>query len=114
MEIRRRLQKVLEHEDELYEVKNVCPPCMHKLEGEPQLEYSMMVELDGNNSLKHVLRNWFETDASGRRVIVENIDRETGKELKTPMYLTAEEVNIFQYEVKGRKRPHKVRVSFSY
>lgn len=32
----------------------VCPPCMYKTKDEPPLKYSMMVAMDGNNSLKLV------------------------------------------------------------
>ncbi|KAJ7019595.1 hypothetical protein C8F04DRAFT_1214298 [Mycena alexandri] len=35
---------------------NCCPGCMYKLEGEEELEFSMLVTMDGNDSLKRVLR----------------------------------------------------------
>ena len=31
-----------------------CPPCFFKLQGEPDLEFSVMVTMDGNNSLKRI------------------------------------------------------------
>lgn len=36
--------------------KNCCAGCMYKLEGEEELEFSMLVTMDGNDSLKRVLR----------------------------------------------------------
>jgi hypothetical protein len=31
-----------------------CPPCFFKLQGKPDLEFSIMVTMDGNNSLKRI------------------------------------------------------------
>lgn len=39
-----------------YRLKNCCPACTYKLEGEPKLTYEMLVTYDGNDSLKRVLR----------------------------------------------------------
>ncbi|KAJ6530439.1 hypothetical protein DFH09DRAFT_934270, partial [Mycena vulgaris] len=48
-----RVQKLLGHADDWY-MKNVCPPCLYKVAGEPRLKYSMFAAMDRNNSLKLV------------------------------------------------------------
>ena len=35
-------------------MKNVCPPCLYKVESEPPLKFSHLAAMDGNNSLKLV------------------------------------------------------------
>lgn len=37
-----------------WKLLNVCAPCMYKIEGEPHLKHSMLVAMDGNQSLKLV------------------------------------------------------------
>ncbi|KAJ7776375.1 hypothetical protein B0H16DRAFT_1659775 [Mycena metata] len=39
-----------------WRLTNCCSGCMYKLEGEEELEFSMLVTMDGNDSLKRVLR----------------------------------------------------------
>lgn len=35
-----------------YRLLHSCPPCQYKLEDEPELEYDLLLAIDGNNSLK--------------------------------------------------------------
>jgi hypothetical protein len=37
-------------------MKHACPACMYKLEGEDTLIFNMLTTMDGNDSLKCVLR----------------------------------------------------------
>ncbi|KAJ6474078.1 hypothetical protein DFH09DRAFT_1343352 [Mycena vulgaris] len=46
---------VLGH-DASWRLKHACPACMYKLEGEDELIFSMLTMMDGNDSLKQVLR----------------------------------------------------------
>ncbi|KAJ7796124.1 hypothetical protein B0H14DRAFT_3093428 [Mycena olivaceomarginata] len=39
-----------------WRLKHACPACMYKLKGEAKLIYNILVAMDGNNSLKRVLR----------------------------------------------------------
>ncbi|KAF7319716.1 hypothetical protein MKEN_00753400 [Mycena kentingensis (nom. inval.)] len=39
-----------------WRIANVCPACTYKLKHEPSLKFSMFVAMDGNDSLKRVLR----------------------------------------------------------
>jgi hypothetical protein len=39
-----------------WRLKNACPCCTYRLKDEPELEYSLLFSMDGNDSLKRVLR----------------------------------------------------------
>ncbi|KAJ7192038.1 hypothetical protein GGX14DRAFT_380483 [Mycena pura] len=47
-----------------WRLKNCCPACTYKLEGEPKMRFEMLFTMDGNNSLKRVLRRAAVTDLS--------------------------------------------------
>ena len=49
-----RADAALGHDAPNWDLLNACAPCMYRLEGEPQLKYSMLVTMDGNQSLKLV------------------------------------------------------------
>jgi hypothetical protein len=87
----------------LFEIRNVCAPCAYELEGEAKMEFSMMVAFDGNNSLKRRGRKIYLKDGSGKKVLGEDIERETGKVLECPLYVSEEEVDKYRNEVRGRK-----------
>lgn len=42
--------------DKSWRLKHVCPACTYKLEGEDKLIFDMLTTMDGNDSLKRVLR----------------------------------------------------------
>ncbi|KAJ7692509.1 hypothetical protein B0H14DRAFT_3100781 [Mycena olivaceomarginata] len=49
--------KSLGRDSFLWRLKHACPACMYKLKGEAKLIYDILVAMDGNNSLKCVLRH---------------------------------------------------------
>ncbi|KAF8151136.1 hypothetical protein K438DRAFT_1623939 [Mycena galopus ATCC 62051] len=55
-EVDKRVKKALQRDSKDWRLKNCCPACTYKLEGEGQLYFSMLATCDGNNSLKRVLR----------------------------------------------------------
>ncbi|KAF8168860.1 hypothetical protein K438DRAFT_1615960 [Mycena galopus ATCC 62051] len=55
-EVDNRVNKALQRDSKDWRLKNCCPACTYKLEGEGQLYFSMLATCDGNNSLKRVLR----------------------------------------------------------
>ncbi|KAJ7143092.1 hypothetical protein C8R43DRAFT_954234 [Mycena crocata] len=59
LDIRRRVDgrvmKVLGR-DSSWRLKHACPACMYKLEGEDKLIFDILTTMDGNDSLKRVLR----------------------------------------------------------
>src|SRR5271170_5260616 len=60
LDIRRRvdilIQTALERDTPDWRLRNSCPACTYKLEGESPLKFSMLFTMDGNNSLKRVVR----------------------------------------------------------
>ena len=49
-----RVRAVLKEDTPNWRMLNVCPPCLYVLEGEEELEFSIMTSVDGNQSLKLV------------------------------------------------------------
>jgi hypothetical protein len=74
-------------------LRRTCPCCFYNLEGEPELEFSCFVSIDGNNLLKHL----------GTSVRNPN-DRVDSRTIVSDPWLTAEEVNRFKDDVKTRVR----------
>ncbi|KAG9089237.1 hypothetical protein FS749_001499 [Ceratobasidium sp. UAMH 11750] len=87
-EVARRVAVVLGRDDPEWRLRNACMPCTYKLENEPPLQYSMLVTMDGNDSLKHVA----EAATSDRRTYRSNY------------YLTRNEVNACANEVPRRRK----------
>ena len=74
-------------------LKQACPCCFNKQEDEPELEFSCLVSMDGNNSLKHLGTTIHQTN--------DCIDSCT---ITSNCWLTNEEVNRFKDEVKSQVR----------
>jgi hypothetical protein len=51
-----RVQVALGRNDAGWRLRHACPCCTHKLVGEPELVFDMLVTMDGNDSLKRVQR----------------------------------------------------------
>ncbi|KAF7325923.1 hypothetical protein MKEN_00443100 [Mycena kentingensis (nom. inval.)] len=60
LDLRRRCEclvlQMLGRNNSTWRIANVCPACTYKLKHEPSLKFSMFVAMDGNDSLKRVLR----------------------------------------------------------
>ena len=74
-----------------------CPSCVYSLNDEEPMKYSMLVTIDGNESLKRVERTREGED--GVRV---NVEREDGRTLSSHLFIEPEVVDVFKYEVKRR------------
>lgn len=72
-----------------WEIQNVCPPCLYKVESEPPLKFSLLAAMDGNNSLKLV-------DSAFRAGSVRTDSRSSASR----RWISPEEVDIFKDEVK--------------
>jgi hypothetical protein len=51
------VMKVLHRDDTSWRLKNTCPACSYKLQGEKKLVFEMLITMDGNNSLKRLRRD---------------------------------------------------------
>lgn len=50
------VQVVLTRDAPDWRIRHLCPPCTYRLEGEASLKFSMLYTIDGNDSLKRILR----------------------------------------------------------
>ncbi|KAJ7671231.1 hypothetical protein B0H14DRAFT_3102334 [Mycena olivaceomarginata] len=60
-----RIKKVLGRDTPDWRLKNCCPACTYKLEGEMKMIFEMLVALDGNDSLKCILVKDKTVDENG-------------------------------------------------
>lgn len=91
------VKQALDRDHKDWRIKNACPACTYSLEDEPELHYSMLGCMDGNNSLKRVAR--MSPEDAGLSAPM-NIEREdTRVYANNDYYLTRAEVNVFQHEV---------------
>lgn len=52
--IDKKVKHALKHDAPDWRVRNACPPCTYKLEGEPSRIFNRIVAFDGNNSMKRM------------------------------------------------------------
>jgi Kyakuja-Dileera-Zisupton transposase len=64
------------------------------------MEFSMLMAMDGNESLKRVQRARREKNMASQIINVENIERDDSRVLVSDMYLSEAAVNHFRHEVK--------------
>ncbi|KAG7087263.1 hypothetical protein E1B28_013242 [Marasmius oreades] len=55
-DVRALVEQKLERHSETWRLQNACPCCTYRLEGEKELNYSMLFTMDGNDSLKRIAR----------------------------------------------------------
>ncbi|KAF8572888.1 hypothetical protein K439DRAFT_1377120, partial [Ramaria rubella] len=86
-EVQRQVSTMLGQDATDWRLKNACPACIYKLDGEPSLKISMQVTMDGNNTQKHVERNLHDTNEAGEI------------EVHGDYYLSPQEVDRFAHEI---------------
>ncbi|KAF8131776.1 hypothetical protein K438DRAFT_1788198 [Mycena galopus ATCC 62051] len=80
-------------------LKHTCPACMYKLKGEDELIFSMLTTMDGNDSLKRVLRR-SKTDGSEEEpVLGPSKERDDSRDGGEDYFLSREQVDEW---AKGR------------
>ena len=60
----KHIQAALSRNTEDYRLRHNCPSCTYKLVNEPHLEFSMLYTIDGNDSLKRIIRRENVPDAA--------------------------------------------------
>ena len=113
-EVDRRVAKAMGRDEPHWHLKNACPPCTYALENEPPLRFSMQITMDGNNSQKHVERVQRMVNEAGEVVGQKNIEHLDDRAVSSDYYLSPEEVDQFQHEVKKRLPPLNATVSQFY
>ncbi|KAJ7875013.1 hypothetical protein B0H13DRAFT_2236144 [Mycena leptocephala] len=77
-----------------WRLKNACPACLYKVEGEPMLDIPFMSTMDGNNSLSRFeLRERDQIDADGTTVPGALKERLDGRMAPGDYYLPRSEVD---------------------
>ena len=82
-----------------WRLKNACPACTYKLEGEDELIFSILTTMDGNNSLKRVLRRSKTDGSEDEPTLGPSREREDSREGGEDYFLTREQVDKW---AKGR------------
>jgi uncharacterized protein YrzB (UPF0473 family) len=98
LDIRRRtderVMKVLGR-DSTWRMKHTCPACMYKLVGEDQLIFHMLTTMDGNDSLKRVLRRerrTMENDETGELTLAKSSERMDNRDAGDGYFISREKV----------------------
>ncbi|KAK1235915.1 hypothetical protein PQX77_000848 [Marasmius sp. AFHP31] len=98
-EVQARVDGELGRDPQQQFIQNVCPPCMYRLENEITLVPSILLAMDGNNSLKMV-----DVDKRPGRARLDT------RKLQHPRWLDATTVDVFKDEVSNsRRRTQPVR-----
>ncbi|KAJ7858418.1 hypothetical protein B0H13DRAFT_2237590 [Mycena leptocephala] len=95
------VKKALGRDAPDWRLKNGCPACTYKLEGEMKLIFDMLVTMDGNNSLKRVLtkeKGSEDKNGGARRGGTEQPDPRTADAGGT-YFLSREKVDQFTKEL---------------
>ncbi|KAI0676054.1 hypothetical protein C8Q78DRAFT_1074995 [Trametes maxima] len=69
--IEKRVTAALERDTPDWRVLNACPACCYKVEDEPELIFERMFSMDGNNSLKRIIKIG-DRETAQRRVFSES------------------------------------------
>ncbi|KAJ6493462.1 hypothetical protein C8R45DRAFT_187933 [Mycena sanguinolenta] len=94
----KRVQVVLARDTPDWRIKNACPCCLYKLEGEPALKIPFMATFDGNNSLSRFARREREVDEDGVSAPGASKERLDNRIAPGDYYLPREEVDKWAKE----------------
>ncbi|KAJ3502742.1 hypothetical protein NLJ89_g8746 [Agrocybe chaxingu] len=82
-----------------YRLRHVCPCCTYALVGEPKLQFNMLYAMDGNDSLKRIIRR--EAPPEGHEsggLVMPSSEAADSREVGKGWYLTREEVDKWSKE----------------
>ncbi|KAJ7147203.1 hypothetical protein C8R43DRAFT_953380 [Mycena crocata] len=81
--------------DSSWRLKHACPACMHKLEGEDRLIFDMLTTMDGNDSLKRVLRREksYVHDEGGEPTLAKSSERVDNRDAGDGYIISRERVD---------------------
>ncbi|KAF6742282.1 hypothetical protein DFP72DRAFT_830692 [Ephemerocybe angulata] len=94
-EVEELVLRALGRSEAVWRVKNACPCCTYRLEGETKLRFGMLVTMDGNNSLRRLARCEIVGDVGedGRPVLGPMRGVRDDRKVSQRYYLTRDEVN---------------------
>ena len=96
------VQRTLKRDSPDWRLRHACPPCTYILEDEPKLQFNMLYTVDGNDSLKRIIRR--ETtgiaDSTTTVPILGNSSESTDmRRAGNGLYLTNEQVDQWSTEM---------------
>ncbi|KAJ6457334.1 hypothetical protein C8R45DRAFT_1056376 [Mycena sanguinolenta] len=95
LDIRRRTDEHVLHalsQDSSWRLKHACPACMYKLDGEEALIFDMLTTMDGNDSLKQVLRDksTMSQQEAGKPTLANSSERKDDRDAGNGYYISRE------------------------
>ena len=97
-----RIQTALKRNDPGWRLRHACPACTHKLTGEPELVFSTLVTMDGNDSLKRILRRKtapIDPGDGDAPVVGEPNELKDERTVGVGYYLTREQVDRWRQDI---------------
>ncbi|KAJ7711407.1 hypothetical protein DFH07DRAFT_1021509 [Mycena maculata] len=95
----RRVQVALGRDTPDWRLKNACPACLYKVEGEPHLKFAFIGTIDGNNSLsRFFLREREESLADGTSAPGASRELRDNRVVPGDYYLPRDEVDKWSKE----------------
>ncbi|KAJ7455142.1 hypothetical protein FB451DRAFT_1184469 [Mycena latifolia] len=94
--------------DSSWRLKHACPACMYKLEGEDELIFSILTTMDGNDSLKRVLRREKTTmaqDEADDPTLAKSRERVDNRDVGDGYYISCEKVDKWAKSRLGEQLP---------
>ncbi|KAF9231943.1 hypothetical protein BU15DRAFT_81804 [Melanogaster broomeanus] len=101
-EVDKLVSQALHRDSADWRLKHACPVCMYTLDGEAALKFKLLYAMDGNDSLKRVIRcmpDLHEDDTTYRP----SSELPTGQVVCSSIYLSHDYVNQFTDDVAGTK-----------
>ncbi|KAJ7840323.1 hypothetical protein B0H14DRAFT_3086877 [Mycena olivaceomarginata] len=102
-----RVMKALDR-GSTWRMKHACPACMYKLEGEDALIFDMLTTMDGNDSLKRVLRrdkSSMVKDETGEPTLAKSSERVDNRDASDGYYISRDRVDLWARSRLGDKLP---------
>lgn len=109
-DITRSLNQELGRDESSWGLRNACPACTYILKDEPPLKYSILIAMDGNNSLKRVPRSTYERDDGGKIISSRCMEQEDPHAHASSLYVPVSTINTFKDEVKRHRPAQNVSV----
>ncbi|KAF6763562.1 hypothetical protein DFP72DRAFT_986482 [Ephemerocybe angulata] len=95
----------------LWRRRNACPACTYRVAGEEKLTFGMLVAMDGNDSLKRILRRLLDSSYAGvedddsSESIQPSAEREDPRAVGEDIYIKREAVNRWNWETRFEGGP---------
>jgi hypothetical protein len=109
--VARRVDTALERDSSDWRLRNACPACCYKLKGEPAQIFEMLVTMDGNDSLKRILRRK-PAPESGEEgdvpLVGESRELADSREVEGGYYLSREKVDRWAKDVVEELLPESI------